>query len=107
MDEVRKNAYRHLLYQAMLDIRMFCQSRGSKSYNPLVWRRQYRDSRIAGAIADWLHNLAFYAARDFVGFDEAWFWKEYDHLSRRYAAIGSDGYLNYRRRFEEKLGEAG
>ncbi len=107
MDEIQKNAYRHLLYHAMLDIRAFSQSRGSESYNPLVWRRQYRDSRIAGAIADWLHNLACYTARDFVGFDEIWFWKEYDHFSRRCAAIGWDGYVNYRRRFDANLEESG
>jgi hypothetical protein len=81
MTEQRKNAYRYLLYWAMLDIRNKCQPRLHESWNPLVWHKQYWQSRAAGGIADWLHNLALYAANDFCGFDEDWFWREYKHLS--------------------------
>lgn len=52
MDEVRKNAYRNLLYRAMVDIRTLCQSRGPARRNPIEWYRQYHDCRAAGALAD-------------------------------------------------------
>lgn len=58
MNDQKKNAYRHLLYCALLDIRNYCQPRGAVCSNPLEWRRQYLASRCAGALADWLHNLA-------------------------------------------------
>ena len=51
LNQHEKAAYRYLLYQAMLDIRNLCQSRGSESWNPLEWWRQYRRSRVAGALA--------------------------------------------------------
>jgi len=70
MTSTQKSAYRYLLYLAMLDIRIYCQSRGEPSADPAVRERQYHSSRIAGAIADWLHNLALAAADDFERFDE-------------------------------------
>jgi len=84
MSEQAKAAYRHLLYVAMLAIRNDCQSRGAESKNPLKWHRQYRRSRIAGATADWLHNLAQFSSQDFAGFDEQQFWTEHSHLCRRF-----------------------
>jgi hypothetical protein len=56
LDAHRQNAYRHLLYMAMLDIRVLCQSRGPASANPFEWWRAYRRSREAGALADLLHD---------------------------------------------------
>ena len=101
MDELRKNAYRHLLYVAMISIRTYCQSRGPKSFNPITWYRAYKDSRIAGATADWLHNLADYGTRDFVGFNESEFWDEFEHHCKRYPHSNLrrykkifDGFLN-------------
>jgi hypothetical protein len=87
----------------MLDIRCLCQSRSAESWNPLTWRRQYGDSRIAGALADWLHNLAHYASKDFRGFDADWFWQEYDSLIARFAQLGPGQSINYRRRYEHAL----
>jgi hypothetical protein len=75
IDSHRANAYRHLLDMAMLDIRMLCQSRGRMGWWPNEWRLAYRRSRRAGALADWLHNLASFAAREFRGFDDARFWQ--------------------------------
>src|SRR2546428_406925 len=74
LSDGEREAYRNLLYEAMLDIRNLCQPRGRASRNPLVWHRQYRQGRVAGALADWLHNLAQYAATDFRSFDTDWFW---------------------------------
>ena len=84
MESRTKEAYRHLLYVALLTIRADCQSRGRESMSPFVWRRQYRRSRIAGATADWLHNLADRAVADFDGFEEKRFWEEHSHLCSRF-----------------------
>jgi hypothetical protein len=84
-----KGAYRHLLYWAMLDIRQLNQPRKPVSLNPLEWKRGYEAGRMAGIIADWLHNLAYYSARDFVGFDEVWFWKEYEGVLNRHRRLKS------------------
>ena len=102
MNEHQKNAYRYLLYWAMLDIRNQCQSRGRESFSPLEWRRQYQRSRTAGAVADWLHNLASYSANDFERFDEEWFWREHSHLCARFP--GGD-LEHYRRAYDRRLSE--
>lgn len=103
LTEHEKAAYRSLLYQAMLDIRILCQSRGPVTWNPREVWRQYRQSRIAGSLADWLHNLAFYSARDFIEFNVDEFWGEYDGRRARFSQLGPDGFLDYRRRYDEHL----
>jgi|SRR6266481_5887302 len=101
-----QQAYRKLLYYAMLDIRSLCQPRGSESNNPIVWRRQYHLGRIAGALADWLHNLALIATLDFKGFDTNWFWQEYHGLSQRFPKyVGSGKMIDYGRRYDECVAE--
>jgi hypothetical protein len=100
-----KSAYRNLLYWAMLDIRMLCQSRGPESCNPLKVWRQYRESRLAGALADWLHNLAQHAATDFDRFDTEWFWREYSYLCRDYQQVGAGKWMDYRKRYEQHVTE--
>jgi hypothetical protein len=99
MTSIQKSAYRHLLYLAMLDIRIYCQSRGEPSADPAVRERQYQSSRIAGAIADWLHNLALAASDDFEQFDEDAFWKTHAHFCKRFP-----GELErYRTQFDKRL----
>jgi hypothetical protein len=85
VNEQTKAAYRHLLYVAMLAIRIDCQSRARECRNPFEWRRQYRRSRVAGATADWLHNLAQFSSLDFARFNEQQFWTEHSHLCRRFS----------------------
>lgn len=99
MERQTKAAYRQLLYVAMLGIRASCPL-GSESHNPLEWRRQYRRSRVVGALADWLHNVAQFSALDFAGFDEQWFWKEHADLCRRFPA---ERLVRYREIFDEYL----
>jgi hypothetical protein len=99
MNKVRKNAYRNLLYRATIDIRALCQSRGAASRNPFEWYRQYHRSRVAGAIADWLHNLAYYAARNFKGFQEEQFWEEYEWMKKRFPNSGIECYQQSFNRF--------
>ena len=100
LSEREKQAYRYLLYQAMLDVRILCQSRGSGSYNPWAIWQQYCDSRIAGALADWLHNLAQHAITDFETFDAVWFWREYEGSCDRAHRLKL---LNYRQQNERYL----
>jgi hypothetical protein len=99
MTPTQKSAYRYLLYQAMLDIRIHCQSRGEPSQDPAIWQQQYQRSRIAGGIADWLHNLALAASDDFERFDEIAFWKTHAYFCTRFP-----GELeHYRTWFDERL----
>lgn len=75
MEHRRKQAYRYLLYRAMLDIRPICWM-PLGSFNPFRWKETAGRVRRAGVIADWLHNLALFSALDFERFDEDWFWRE-------------------------------
>lgn len=100
MNDLTKTAYRHLLYVALLAIRNDCQSRGRESRNPFEWRRQYRRSRVAGAVADWLHNLAQLSSLDFTHFDEPRFWEEHSALCRRFPGEKLE---RYREIFDEHL----
>ena len=102
MDDRRKNAYRRLLYWAMLDIRgiQWITFRPLRLLNPFTLRTQLRHAVRAGAIADWLHNLAQFASNDFDGFREARFWREYEDLLKQYPGVRS-----YRDVFEQRLGE--
>lgn len=86
----------------MLDIRIYCQSRGEASPDLAVRERQYQDSRIAGAIADWLHNLAKAAADDFERFNEDAFWKTHGYLCARFPVE----LKRYRTQFDQRLNEA-
>lgn len=83
MDEHRKNAYRTLLYRAMLDIRPIQWMRLSR-VNPLSRRQERKRIRRAGTIAELMHNLAFFAAMDFERFDEQRFWNELEKVDRLY-----------------------
>lgn len=83
MEGQRKKAYRCLLYQAMLDIRNI------EFFKSPCEPEKLRHVRLAGAIANWLHNLADFASRDFEGFNEAWFWKEHEHYCIQYPEMAS------------------
>jgi len=100
MNDQTKAAYRHLLYVAMLATRNYCQPRGNVSLNPLTWRRQYFQSRIAGKLADWLHNLAMFSSLNFDGFREDHFWKEHQSICQNNPGMGFE---RYREIFDEYL----
>ncbi|NBV23770.1 MAG: hypothetical protein EBS05_17860 [Proteobacteria bacterium] len=88
----------------MLDVRYLCQPRSRKSRSPLVWRKQYLQGRLAGALADWLHNLAQHAATEFSSFDTDWFWEEYDGLCLQFAdQVGAGKWMDYRDRYTRHL----
>lgn len=100
MNDQTKAAYRHLIYVALLAIRNHCQSRSKASRNPLVWKRQYHASRIAGKLADWQHNLALYSSLDFAGFEEQHFWHEHKLICQSWPGAGFE---RYREIFDEYL----
>jgi hypothetical protein len=100
MDDMRQAAYRHLLYVAMIDFRNYSQPRARVSYNPIVWYRHYHQSRIAGAVADWLHNLANVSSKLQHGFAEESFWNEHTMLCQRYPHANLE---RYREAFERYL----
>ena len=90
MDEQRKHAYRYLLYRAMLDIRPLAWVK--RSWNPLAWGQTRRRIRCAGAIAEWLHNLALFSVLDFARFDEERFWRDYQWMLDRNPEFGLERY---------------
>ncbi len=99
MTERRKRAYHHLLYVAMLDIRTACCSQSSVNWKPRQIWEQYQHSRRVGQVADWLHNLAAYSKRNFKGFNEDWFWREYEGYKSRFP----DSWPDYKQEFEDEL----
>jgi hypothetical protein len=102
VDDQRKSAYRNLLYLAMLDIRPV-ERLGTGGWWAIAihGRREVRRVEWAGAIADWLHNLALFSAHDFRGFDEQRFWREFEAIRSGYPEFGPD---RYRARFEQLAG---
>ena len=69
MSEREKYAYRQLLYWTIVCVRNLGADYGRRSWNPLVWRRRYLCGRTAGALADWVHNLAYFSSHNFERFD--------------------------------------
>ncbi|QOV87315.1 hypothetical protein [Humisphaera borealis] len=107
MDDRRKNAYRTLLYRAMLDMRSlrWMPLGLLLRINPVAWRRDLIRIRRAGEIAEWLHNLAAFAARDFQSFDEDRFWQQFDDIEREHPEFLT---TSYRAVFDKAvLGEGG
>jgi len=99
LDEQRKHAYRYLLYRAMPDIRPLAW-RSFGWFHLWTWRRQALRMRYAGAIADWLHNLALFSALDFRGFEEERFWQDFQGLLHKFPGFRLE---NYRSTFEERM----
>lgn len=90
VEEARKNAFRRVLYAAMLDFRGHSPvgpQTQSLWLNPWLVGPTFRRLREIQETADWLHNLALFASLDFEHFDEDWFWKETSSLFRRFPSI--------------------
>lgn len=100
MDDARKHAYRSLLYYAMIDIRLLenVRYRRLRLLNPFILRYELHRASRAGAIADWLHNLAADSGNEFQGFREDWFWGAYERLVKRYPDVAW-----YRSQFDHEL----
>lgn len=102
LSEHQKNAYRHLLHMAMLDIRPMQWSLSNvRMLRPLRWRQARQEMQTNGALADWLHNLAQLASLDFEAFDEARFWDDGRHLARRDSVL----FERYKHHYAQRLHE--
>src|SRR5688572_22055593 len=86
MDDRRKNAYRYVVYWAMLEIRPlhWVIKPPWRLLNPLRAYRVWRKAQYAGLVAEWLHNVAHFSSFDFDQFDEARFCQEYEYLLKRF-----------------------
>ncbi len=91
MDEDRREAYRDLIYHAMLLLRAYptWPVQGIKILSLRAWRQARHQAMLRSAIANWLHNLADYSARDFEGFSENAFWHEGRNWRRKYPEFDS------------------
>ena len=96
MDSQRQEAYRHLLYTALLHLR--AGPRDVVWWSPASWRRTASELRQHKALADCFHNLALFSVRDFERFDEELFWQDVARLGQ---AHGSELVDRYRRIFDE------
>ncbi|MFA6173420.1 MAG: hypothetical protein WC701_07000 [Kiritimatiellales bacterium] len=82
MDENSKRAYRHLIYQALVDIRNFAPQ--PIYWNPYSWWRGANDRIRIADFADAMHNLAQHSWLNFERFEESRFWEDYDRYCRKY-----------------------
>src|SRR4051794_41913982 len=100
--ERRKQAYREILYWAILHLRRLAWIGPTRfqSWNPWFWRRVFHRIRYCGRVADWLHNLAQFSALDFDNFDEDWFWREWENLAERYPDLSE-----FRSHFDRVIAE--
>jgi hypothetical protein len=93
MDDARKRAYRMLVYEATTRIRAcLCDHADATE------RRRNED--FAYIIADTMHNLAYFSAVDFDGFDEDTFWRLASAASLFHENLR---YLGDRDRFERDI----
>ncbi|MCR5888663.1 hypothetical protein LRS06_12980 [Hymenobacter sp. J193] len=76
MDEIRKAAYRHILYQFLLDVR-------TEPVPLMDDERAIIKGKYAGPVAYQLHNLALASVNDFVDFDESHFWASINGFNQR------------------------
>jgi hypothetical protein len=90
----------------MLEIRplLWLEYGWRRRFNPLRWKSNREQVRIAGGIADWLHNLAIYSALNFDHFDEDWFWKDYQWLLDQHPTAGLE---RYRAEFDKQSMSSG
>ena len=97
MDKNRQNAYRWLLYRAMLQIRPLRAFR-LRWWNPIGMYRDLRAVRLCGSLAHQLHNLARDSSHDPFIVNEEIFWDFFEKLD-------SDSAQWYRQVFERRLEE--
>ncbi len=101
LTEHEKAAYRYLLFCAMICIRSCCSSVETRS--PVKLWRQYQYSRIAGSLANWLHNLGRYSMGDFRGFSMERFWQDYERQRQRFPQSGPYSFPDFRGMYDEHL----
>ena len=99
MDESRKQAYSFLLSAALLHLKWELGNLDLSVWRPWRLLRDAHRVRRAGRRAVAFHNLAIFLTFNLNGFDEEWFWKDIEELSRRFP----DDWPDYRGMFDRKL----
>lgn len=103
MDERRKAAYRYLLHNFCLELRLVSPY-GATAFDALrdlLWRNIKRQrAHHAFHLADAFHNLAYFSAKDFDGFDEEQFWNLDIRILNRFR---KNGYDDFRAVFDDYL----
>jgi hypothetical protein len=100
MEPLKQQAYRHLIYVSMLDMRASPPKPLWHWWSLRRWTEIYQDSCRAKKLADCFHNLAYYSVRDFEGFEEQRFW---DDLARFESQFGPKSCYDYRGVFSNYL----
>ncbi|RYU84298.1 hypothetical protein [Hymenobacter persicinus] len=95
MENLRKAAYRGILYNFLVGIRC-----APVALTDAEEARAIRIGRHAGPVAYLLHNLALASVQDFVGFDEDAFWRSVEAFNNRNPSIAVP---HFRKQFEADL----
>jgi hypothetical protein len=98
MDEIRKNAYRYLIYHGLQTIRK--PFYGGAPASKLTEEQCRQFVNYAGPVGYLLHNLALLSAEDFDKFNEEYFWQGFERFSQLYPEIDVS---HFRRVFESQL----
>lgn len=82
----KKEAYRFLMYYSFLHIRSIegMANPSSIIINPFRIVKIVKYINEAGAVANWMHNLALFSSLGFRGFKENEFWQSSQHLKKKY-----------------------
>lgn len=101
VNETRVRAYRVLLARGMLHLKWDLSGfyGGLSLFLPWKLLRQSRLIRIAACRAFAFHNLAIFAANDFVDFSEERFWEDIEKFRRDFP----EAFCPYRDIFEQCL----
>ena len=81
MNKEKQQAYKHLLYCSLLEIRS--GNNATKYWNPFDWFYSFRECQKNKELADLFHNLAFFIREDFNGFVEETFWKNLKNINEK------------------------
>jgi hypothetical protein len=103
IDANRKNAYRYLLYQFLIEIKTVPIPPSFQKFDTATFEWLVKRNYYTGAVAYQLHNFALAAANDFIGFDEEYFWAGLEHFSMQNPEIPLA--MRYREVFERRLAE--
>ncbi|WP_169515035.1 hypothetical protein [Hymenobacter norwichensis] len=103
MDANRKNAYRYLLYQFLIEVRTVPVPPSPQPFDTATFEWLAKRNYYTGAVAYQLHNFGLAVANDFTDFDEEHFWAGLEHFSNQNPEIPLA--TRYRTVFERRLAE--
>ena len=90
MARTRQEAYRHLLYVALIDLRS--GQWGWPWWSPRSWCGARRELHRVKAMAHCFRNLADFSVREFEGFEEEAFWRDIDSVGKTFGPASVERY---------------